>query len=495
MLSRRDVLSFLLSIQSLCELKFGYPDLAEETMIKARNSLSHHFDDYENPFVVCTYSHLAFFYAAEGKTKQARGYLSFVNHYMSDWKQGHTAEESPHGEMNGTLYRVSISRLNWLCLITELISTETHPVPNISTIEKLSLDMLGLAMPEEWKVYLTYYQLTDSKNVDERLKTLELFGSLLHFAMGPQNNSVFATRLHSLNNIICINGIRATVLLLSGCNVGALHGVDTAGSDKVIAEHINLLEYAALAISKTTEEEFFPFISPYLISFFLVAVKVNLEICKMIERGERENYRPCPKIVNREVKLDGIDLDQYYTVVDYYSVVAKDLRGLHVLRKRYRYIAKYVTDLEEFLAKRSTQSLESIANFANSSIIPDLRINQPLTNTNKSERIGTFYSEMRKFMLTFNKGLGEALLGQPRKSGTGGDNLFSHPALSMVMNGSIKPGNVNELSMYVSEISKNVQEQADALRDLSTPSSVDDIELDFASTLDPFQAHSSVNQF
>ena len=59
------------------------------------------------------------------------------------------------------------------------------------------------------------------------------------------------------------------------------------------------------------------------------------------------------------------------------------------------------------------------------------------------------------------------------------------------MNGGIKPGNVNELTMFVSEMTRNVNEQAEALRDLSTPSSFGDdlIELDY--NLDPFQAHTN----
>ena len=408
LLSRQDILAFLLSVQGLCEQLFGFPDLAEESMNRARNILSQVFDDFDNPFVACTYCHIALFNVAEGNIKKARGYLNYLEHFIINWKSriSFSALDTPSSPFIDTGYGISmnVSNLRLLKMVVELVSCETHPVPDVETIERLTMDTLGLRMPDEWKDHLKWYTLLDTKKVEERLQAFELVVSLIHYALTPIQSDI-PMRLHSLNFVFTFNGIRLFVLLLAGV---------AAMPDNVSCQHpeyARLLEYAALCINKATESDLFPYISTYQLSYTLVAMKVNLEICKMIDRGERQNNRPVPRgfgdnidaIISKDVPLFSES-----EVIDYYTIVAKDLRALQILSKRYRYLGRYTNELSEFLSKRTLDSSHQM----------DLSFNQvfqrqeQLENhppVSKRNRVGTFYNEMKTFLYEFNKGLGNAL--------------------------------------------------------------------------------------
>ncbi|KAG2386776.1 hypothetical protein C9374_002520 [Naegleria lovaniensis] len=419
LLRRRDVLALMLAIQGSVEMVFGFADLAEESFNKSRNIIMHYFDDFDNPFAAVTYSIIALFNATIGKPSKARGYLHLTDQFIANWKQKNmvtvVTTESPFVESHAHGISLSISNLRVQQMVVELISCETHPVPDIATFEKISLDLLGSSLPPKLKEFFKRQHISRD-DIDEMLKTFEVFVSLLHYSVKPTFKSEFSVKIHHLNYLLLMNGLRILFLLLAGCNI--------ACATENNPEHIQLLESSALAISKITEDELFVFVSPYLISFILVAVRTNLEICKMIDRGERENLRPV--IIKKErITIPNI-VKQYHEneLIDYYAVVAKDLRALQVLSKRYRYVAPHTKELEEFLSRRNHEYSEQISQLFGASHL----MNQPLSSSfhsssfydsgvfntaqeKKMNRVGTFYNEMRDFLLKFNNRIEDAFEG------------------------------------------------------------------------------------
>ena len=79
----------------------------------------------------------------------------------------------------------------------------------------------------------------------------------------------------------------------------------------------------------------------------------------MIERGERENLKP---ITLKKERISLPNVIKHYEeneLVDYYAVVEKDLRALQVMSKKYRYIAPYTKELEDFLGSLSERQNQS----------------------------------------------------------------------------------------------------------------------------------------
>ncbi|KAF0975657.1 hypothetical protein FDP41_004984 [Naegleria fowleri] len=457
LLRRKDVLALMLAIQGSVEMVFGFSDLAEESFIKSRNLIMHYFDDFDNPFAAVTYSIIALFNATIGKPSKARGYLHLTDQFIANWKQKNmvtmVTTESPFVESHAHGISLSISNLRVQQMVVELISCETHPVPDIATFEKISLDLLGSSLPPKIKEFFKRQHFSRD-DIDEMLRNFEVFVSLLHYSVKPTFKSEFSVKIHHLNYLLLMNGLRILFLLLAGCNI--------ACATENNPEHIQLLESSALAISKITEDELFVFVSPYLISFILVAVRTNLEICKMIDRGERENLRPV--VIKKErITIPNI-VKQYQEneLIDYYAVVAKDLRALQVLSKRYRYVAPHTKELEEFLSRRNNEYSEQISQLFGNQWMNSLSSLHSFDSSSscsfntaqekKMNRVGTFYNEMRDFLLKFNNRIEDAFEG-----GSNG----SHPAISP-LNGTqylerkLREANVESLSdleLLLSEIS------------------------------------------
>lgn len=172
----------------------------------------------------------------------------------------------------------------------------------------------------------------------------------------------------------------------------------------------------------------------------------------MIERGERENLKPIPPKKERISLPNVIKHYEENELVDYYSVVEKDLRALQVMSKRYRYIAPYTKELEEFLGSLSERQnkinqqqqfwsimgqqpfIEEPSYMINGNgeiiYIPNQQLQRQGTETNKMNRVGSFYNAMKDFLLKFNNRIEDAFENKSSQS----------PTLSMTSSNSSSSG-------------------------------------------------------
>ena len=382
---RKDFLSLMLSIQCLCEQVLGFPDLAEDTMKKTRSMVMQVFDQFDNPFVANTFSNLSLYYASEGDIEKGRGFLKLSDNFTSLYKSK-SQKLFDYDWVEKYQINFSVSAMKLRNMLVELMCCETYPIPDIPVLSKIYTIITELDILNEWSQTINYQQnMTD--RVDQRFKSLELMATLMEAAF--KNLPEKSLQWFYLNRTIFLNGVNVLCLIID---------------EHDREEKTNYIEYFALAVSNLIGGEMF-FLPPYLISFILLATKVNFEVCKMIDRGERENLRPLPKI-------DTPNNVENMEVIDYYSIVARDLQVLRRLSKCYRYIRPYTLEVEAFINTRAQLWKETSVSELWRSDSP------PQSNCSRAEQIGRFYSEMKGFLLKVNKEIGNTILQQTPTSTT-----------------------------------------------------------------------------
>ncbi|EFC38929.1 predicted protein [Naegleria gruberi] len=95
----------------------------------------------------------------------------------------------------------------------------------------------------------------------------------------------------------------------------------------------SVLEEACLKVTLLTENEVFPFVLLAAIYIIVEAAQFHLEACKQIERGLKPRKATVFTSAGKVITFD------------YFSILEKDLRALHVLGQRYRRVSASHSDL------------------------------------------------------------------------------------------------------------------------------------------------------
>ncbi|KAL9642982.1 hypothetical protein ABK040_010674 [Willaertia magna] len=390
--NKKEILCFLLTMQGLCEQRFGFADLAEQTMKRAREILGHVFDDWDNPYILCCYAHFSIYYTGEGQMKKARYYISFLEQFIREVAIEPNAKDAFIPEFNLFYFQIGI-------LEAQLTASPTFPIPDFSVIRECFSILIGVEVPDEWKEALSSKTYLENNNVEERLRLFDFVVDVLFKKFRELDDTDYVAKCYDFYVATLKNGFYLLVLSLAG--YGDITKRKSDHNEVLDEKHqiyMNIMEQCALNINYLTESELFMNFSPYLIPFVLIASKFNLEVAKSIDAGERENLQPS--------KVPSISTyPNTQEPIDYFVIVGKDLRALQFLSKRFRFVARYTTEIDEFLQKRfndfTFQFLNPTQQFSK---LNDFEKRRQMEE-NKWSRVSNFYEEMKHFICRFNNRL------------------------------------------------------------------------------------------
>ncbi|EFC36123.1 predicted protein [Naegleria gruberi] len=385
---RKDILAYLLSVQGLCEQRFGFLDFSEKSMQRAREVLKHVYDQNENQYVACTYNHMAFYFAGTMDRKRARFYLSCSENFISELdiyatQRNLSKQEALQERQHSFGSNVVMSVRDFMIFknVVETLASQSNPLPVSDILENTFYQIVGIEIPEELKKYVDFnlINIYDINTLEERIRGFEAVFNMIHVSLKQSVRPSMCQKMHEFVQLFMLNGVR--ILKISIANIPI----------PLSKEHepwIKLLEQSALALTEASQTDFFSFISPLMIPYYLASANVNLEILKSIVEGKRQNNQPFPRVYRfgiHEIFPEEILTD----TVDYFQVVKKDLRALQVLSSRYRYISVYVENTEKLLIQAETQFEHNVEFTSNS-------------ESNSFDRTFSYYKQMRQFLLKIN---------------------------------------------------------------------------------------------
>jgi len=393
---KKDIFALLLSIQVLCEQRFAYVDLAKNSESLCKQVLSNIYDDTDNQYVALTYLHLAFYYVSNGDKKKSRCYLSFFNNFVREltiYADGRNLQDAlriRQHEMGSNIV-AKLKNMHLFKAVTELIASPLSPLPNSDVISDAFNKIIGISLPEE---LLKTASIGQDKSLKEQLLANESIYNLLYSYVKDSVKSNYALQFHEYYRRIWMNGMRIFSILMTDFKN------ETKENEK--AWRI-LLEQSALNLTECTQNEMLPFISPFMVPFFIIGSNLNLEIAKSIDCGERENMLPYPvfdQINSIENVNELYNIDIASKSVNYFEVISKDARALGILSTRYKFIQPYEENINALLQQRfsSTGRLDTVLNEA-----------APQT----SERVTNYFKQMREFLVKYNSNLGAMLKEEP----------------------------------------------------------------------------------
>ncbi|EFC37500.1 predicted protein [Naegleria gruberi] len=371
--NRRDQLALLLSIQTICEQIFGFPDLAEQTARKCKKVVMHLYDDFSNPFVACTFLNMATYYSAEGDIEMARGYIALVENFIDRMKL--TSQLFEYELIPKFNIEFCITSMKIVTPITSLACCDSYPIPDVPILTKI-FGLLSSMHVFHPSYEIEFWNNNLSPTIENRINNLEIFSVLA--AIYENKLTDVSKKLMEVTKEVFFNGLNIIRLILHASKID---------NSKLYA-NTRLLEFYALKVSKLSENNLFIYMTPYVMSFVLSSIKVNFEVCKMIDRGERVNLQTT-LVLNNEMFENSTE------VVDYYSVLNRDLETLKQLSKRYRYITTIYNEVNTFLNNR--------ANMCQSNIQLDGLTSSPGSLSSLFDPPSNIYSEMRNFLSTFGK--------------------------------------------------------------------------------------------
>ncbi|KAG2387191.1 hypothetical protein C9374_001523 [Naegleria lovaniensis] len=435
---RKDILVYLLSIQCVCEQAFAFPELAERSVKKLKSVMMHIYDDFQNPFVNLANENLALYHACEGNRAASRGYLALAENFACSHSSKHVSKQlavttptTTPGVFLSTSttlvdfpkhgIQIYMSPLKMRLISIELMCCDSFPIPDIPTMAKLYPLITEMSVFENEGIQFLQHL---NNRIDERFKGLHLLGMLVSTNVKPILTD-FCSKLFDLQRAVFATAVQ---MLCQMIDVGL-------NETSIISEKLEAyqsIEYYAVKMSKILENPQSIFLNPYMSSFIIIAAKVNLEICKMIERGERQNLQPIPQPTLRN--LEHFSQDASMTnemeipsgvLIDYYALLTQDFNKLKDLSKRCRYLNPYLVEFEQFL--NNHRSITTCPQHVHSTMSQQQQQQQHSTMSQhqhskidppqgyqesqflKIQRMERFFTEMKSFLLRINERLDDTM--------------------------------------------------------------------------------------
>ena len=306
-----DVKTMYLAIRAMCEQHVGLNELAEDSIKQTRSRLTSSFDQYSNFYIVCAYLFMSLYESGCGRMKTARFYIRSVDFYFEEM----SIEES----MALTTYQINLRKL--LAMAQVWIGNGDH----LAMLKEWSLllEKHGIQVPTECRTLLE--QDVSIENYIAILKTVELLVELSY--QKYQSSSPKSEKFFDLFKL-------AQPIIISSFRIAILSHVNRSR---------NIVESNALRVTQSTQHELFNMMPPVVVSHIVLASRVHLDICRSIQRGERENP------VLMEVPITSIFGDNATTLelTDYFQVLEKDFRALRILSIRFKKVSLLYGDLME----------------------------------------------------------------------------------------------------------------------------------------------------
>jgi len=339
--NKKEVFALFLALKAICEQRSGMPDLAEESMKRARDAISKIFDEHSNFYVACTYAFMSIYESGCGRVKTARYYLQSVNFYF---------DEMSEEEQNSlTVFQKNLKRIKGFAVVCS--GNDTHLSSLLKDWPNLFEKALGIQLPSEWKAIIS-----QDIGITNYLPILKIIDAMYHMLR------LYIAKSRAEKNVKIFD--MAAPIVMGGMRIAILNTVNR-GKD--------IIEESALRITLCTENELFIFVPPPIVAHVAAAAKVHLHIVRSIEKGEREN----PEVTM--VPSITYGKESTLSTVDYYEILAKDLRALNILSKRYKKVALFhkamMQEMEDIIHRKHL--MKALTMFSKHSLNEDM----PQTDT------------------------------------------------------------------------------------------------------------------
>ncbi|EFC48021.1 predicted protein [Naegleria gruberi] len=248
---RKEILAFVLSIQGLCQQRFGYSDLATDSIEKSALVLKDCFDGYSDFYTAATYSNFAYYFLGEGDTKKSRFYNHFVEFYLKELDEF------------ANIYQ---QNLRWIKLLVDYLGNPRFPY--LSPVDLIGFfnSVVDKDMPTEWKNALFDFAGTNISNCEERLA---IFHCITDSMQKMRRGSLISSIIYDV-----IYGV-----LKTGLSISIYSFVDLIHFRQTIFDLI-------VKMFNISDNEYFSFSPPIVIPYMIVSAKILLEMEKVIATGE-----------------------------------------------------------------------------------------------------------------------------------------------------------------------------------------------------------------
>ena len=333
----QEMLAFIYSLQAICQQRFGYSDLAYENISKATQIMRHYYDDFSNYYIAATCSNVSYFFIGEGDSQKARFYNHFVDFYLKE---------------AGPLMTEVQKNLYWIKLLVDYMANEHFPFLLPDEILHFVRQVIEEEIPPEWELAIRDFHNSNKDNIEERIQIYNIISKKSE-----------RRRVTSRAGDVIYDIVNASMAV--GTGISLYSYVDSIHFRQKI---FNLV----VSMTNITENEYFSFSPPAVVTYLVVSVKVLLEMEKVVETGE--------------LITNGID---------YYVLVAKNYRALNLLSKRYRIINRVYSDIVQQLEMVLQKHHQAVEKFHEDAPLI------PVTHKTKMSRLVDFDKEVKQFMKSF----------------------------------------------------------------------------------------------
>ncbi|EFC42974.1 predicted protein [Naegleria gruberi] len=255
--------ALFLSIQSLCDQRFGRRDAAIAAFNEAKSELHQVFEDYDNYLNICTYNNLAYFSGAEGEDQMSQWFMSPVEYYLSKYSE---LNFNSHNELIG----LAFENLNKGSGITKLFYFDNrYKWTSLTFGDYIGIPFklsTGKRLPPELK------QLVD-RDLNENTAQAEsaVLQCILQFMKQHHQKLVHSPGFLNLSRIVDVSSFTKT--RIESLRVLYSKANSQEKRELFFKEMLNL----ANTTTELSKDDLFPYILPTNIFGFALAAEIHLE--------------------------------------------------------------------------------------------------------------------------------------------------------------------------------------------------------------------------
>ncbi|KAG2375013.1 hypothetical protein C9374_010387 [Naegleria lovaniensis] len=304
-------LAIFLSIRALCECRYGLTELAEKSAQKAKNLLSKMFDQFNNYHVAVVYGNLATYEAWCGRFENAKFYVQILSYCVNSLFPDATKRE----QMN--IYERNLESV--VFYFNRIISDNFEKMgiqQVVQRIPEVFSFFTGKQCPSNW-LKLLQQEIT-SENCFEIWSVIQVIIEDLKQAVIANVNSP------STKQIIpaCYGYRKEYSSMIEPVFTLFSHSVKISILAKSSSPLVRgVIEKCALEITQITEHEAFPLFPVEVVACVIAASQIHIQIVKMLLQQDSADFM--------------------YNGNNYFEILQKDLRGIDILRKRYKILSKF----------------------------------------------------------------------------------------------------------------------------------------------------------
>ncbi|EFC37483.1 predicted protein [Naegleria gruberi] len=324
--NKKEMEVLFMAIRALCEYRVGSVESGVKAVQEARQALSTVFTDYSNFYVACSYCFMSYVESLNHDIKTANFFLKLVDYHLQDIPTDQLDEKQQILKRYHAFAKTSVSNR----LLNDFTGNVMDVIKQIPQLYSLST---GQSLPPEFQNIVN--QEITSSNYQETLDVVETLFKLLHVQTDNLAKPVDIKDLRRIDlvYILMTNGLKIAILTKAG-------------------ERKDLIEESALKITYTTYSQLYAFSSVDMMGYVALGARVHYHIVRAIEAGQRSNF------TNGIISLDG-----KIGPIDYYEILASDLRAINLLKRYLRtpspYFENLCSDIQTLLQNRGKGVIQS----------------------------------------------------------------------------------------------------------------------------------------